>query len=54
MSQQVKGSRIPTDEAPRFKRASGSDLQKLVMSFRRRGAIASFGVDKDPKLSHKG
>lgn len=48
MSIQAKGTKVVQESTP--KRATGSQLYALVQSYRRRGLIASFGVDKDPKL----
>jgi hypothetical protein len=49
MSAQVKGSSIPVLPKP----ASGSQLYALVTQFRRKGYTASFGVQKDPKVTQR-
>jgi hypothetical protein len=39
------------DQPP--KPATGSQLHKLVTSYRRRGMTATFGMDVDPKVQQK-
>jgi hypothetical protein len=38
---------------PAPKKATGSDLYRLMTAMRRKGYTASFGVDKDPKVVQK-